>query len=80
LPPTEGVLVIETDAPAAVYVNGKYIGPTKEPNRSICGTRFVRLAKITDPPTVLPSAWLNAGGSIAIACQAVTTTKVRIAH
>jgi hypothetical protein len=78
LPPTEGVLVVETATRAAVYVNGKYIGPTGEPNRSICGTRFVRVAKLTEPPTVLPSAWLSAGGSIAIACQAMTTEKVRL--
>lgn len=68
LSPGRGYLVVTTDAPASVYVNGVRAGLTNERADVACGLRHVRLAS-PDPRTLV---WLSPGTAIPIACGSET--------
>ncbi|WP_156041561.1 hypothetical protein [Chondromyces apiculatus] len=72
LPATKGYLVVNSPQQASVYVNGVFSGNTGEPLTVLCGTRNVRLGKLTTDASAVPE-WVAPGQPAIIACKATTT-------
>ncbi|WP_218920021.1 hypothetical protein [Chondromyces crocatus] len=72
LPVTKAYLVVNSSPPASVYVNGVFSGNTDEPLAVLCGTRNVRLGKLTTDTTAVPE-WVSPGQPAIIPCRKITT-------
>jgi hypothetical protein len=70
----EAWLVVESRAHAFVYSSGILKGPTNEPLKIHCGTRFLRLGgpKLGD--------WLAPGSPVVIPCGKVTHLRIEPQH
>jgi hypothetical protein len=66
----QGFLIVNSQAKADVYVQGKRVGPTNAKNISSCWTRFVRLR---DPSS---QRWLTKGQPVRIECMKTTTVTI----
>jgi hypothetical protein len=78
LPPTRGILVVNANKPALVFLTGKLAGATGEQLEVDCGTKFVRLADPASTDAAKPPTWLTNGQPGMIACKALTTLTINI--
>jgi hypothetical protein len=75
LPPGRGYLFVTSPQLASVYLNGVLSGKTGEQLDVPCGTRNVRLGKLTTDATAVPE-WLSAGQPVIVGCRAKTTITI----
>ncbi|HMJ13039.1 MAG TPA: hypothetical protein VK524_16570 [Polyangiaceae bacterium] len=71
LPRQQGWLVVESMSGGSVYSNGMLAGPTNQPLKVRCGTRFLRVGGD------VPGIWYGEGVSANIKCQSVTRVPIR---
>ncbi|XXT23554.1 hypothetical protein WME94_18620 [Sorangium sp. So ce429] len=75
LPSNRGHLLVKSSEQASVYVNGSLAGATGETLDVPCGTRYVRLGKLTTERTSTPT-WLSAGQAVIVGCRKKTEVSI----
>ncbi|WP_437639942.1 hypothetical protein [Sorangium sp. So ce854] len=75
LPSTRGHLLVNSPEKASVYVNGSLAGNTGDTLEVPCGTRYVRLGKLTTEKTATPN-WLSAGQAVIVGCRKKTVLSI----
>ncbi len=75
LPPNRGHLLVNSPQQASVYVNGSLAGSTGETLDVPCGTRYVRLGKLTTEKVSSP-AWLSSGQAVIVGCRKKTVLSI----
>ncbi|KYF72189.1 hypothetical protein [Sorangium cellulosum] len=75
LPSNRGHLLVNSPEQASVYVNGSLAGNTGETLEVPCGTRYVRLGKLTTEKTSTP-AWLSSGQAVIVGCRKQTVLSI----
>ncbi|WP_437737138.1 hypothetical protein [Sorangium sp. So ce1335] len=75
LPSNRGHLLVNSPEQASVYVNGSLAGNTGETLEVPCGTRYVRLGKLTTEKAATP-AWLSAGQAVIVGCRKQTVVSI----
>ncbi|AGP36242.1 hypothetical protein [Sorangium cellulosum] len=75
LPSNRGHLLVNSSQQASVYVNGSLAGNTGETLDVPCGTRYVRLGKLTTEKASTP-AWLSAGQAVIVGCRKQTVVAI----
>ncbi|WP_437514708.1 hypothetical protein [Sorangium sp. So ce1099] len=75
LPSNRGHLLVKSSEQASVYVNGSLAGATGETLDVPCGTRYVRLGKLTTEKASTPT-WLSAGQAVIVGCRKKTELSI----
>ncbi|MGK3982249.1 hypothetical protein WME99_04395 [Sorangium sp. So ce136] len=75
LPSNRGHLLVKSSEQASVYVNGSLAGATGETLDVPCGTRYVRLGKLTTEKASTPT-WLSAGQAVIVGCRKKTEVSI----
>ncbi|KYF80890.1 hypothetical protein BE11_33285, partial [Sorangium cellulosum] len=75
LPSNRGHLLVNSPEQASVYVNGSLAGNTGETLEVPCGTRYVRLGKLTTEKTSTPT-WLSSGQAVIVGCRKQTVLSI----
>lgn len=75
-----GYLLVNATAPAVVYLNGVFAGPTGQKLEVDCGPKYLRLGAPLPEGAPKPASiiWVSEGKSAKIACHSVTTVSLDV--
>ena len=68
-------MIINSAAPASVYLSGVFVGLTGAQIETTCGPKYLRLGAPPEAGAAKPTIikWVSEGKSINVVCKAVTT-------